>query len=136
MIGAQLLTRAGVAVSVIVHVALLTWIFIFANARPFEPTTAEAITVDIVTPDEVPQPQRKLKRLRSRRKHRLFPILRILPKKLPPPARHRQHHLLLPRRRVSSKRLSPHPRRLHRLRRRPLSRPPPARSPTSPRNSA
>lgn len=58
MIGPQLLTRAGVAVSVIVHVALLAWIIIFANARPFEPMTAEAITVDIVRPDEVPQPQK------------------------------------------------------------------------------
>ncbi len=46
--------RTGTAISVTVHVAALTACLVLAGVRPFEPTTAEAITVDIVTPDQAP----------------------------------------------------------------------------------
>lgn len=46
--------RTGAAISVAAHVAALTACLVLAGVRPFEPTTAEAITVDIVTPEEAP----------------------------------------------------------------------------------
>lgn len=46
--------RTGAAISVTVHVAVLTAWLLLAGVRPFEPTTAEAITIDIVTPEEAP----------------------------------------------------------------------------------
>lgn len=46
--------RTGTAISVFVHVAALIACLVLAGVRPFEPTTAEAITVDIVTPEEAP----------------------------------------------------------------------------------
>ncbi|MDO8977840.1 MAG: cell envelope biogenesis protein TolA [Afipia sp.] len=46
--------RTGAAISVAAHVAALTACLVLAGVRPFDPTTAEAITVDIVTPDEAP----------------------------------------------------------------------------------
>lgn len=46
--------RTGAAISVAAHVAALTACLVLAGVRPFEPTTAEAITVDIVTPDQAP----------------------------------------------------------------------------------
>lgn len=55
----QLLTRAGIAVSVTGHVLLLVWVIFFAGAHPFEPRAVEAIAVDIVTPDEIPQPAKQ-----------------------------------------------------------------------------
>jgi outer membrane biosynthesis protein TonB len=44
--------RTGAAISVAAHVAALTAWLLLAGVRPFEPTTAEAITIDIVTPEE------------------------------------------------------------------------------------
>ena len=49
--------RTGASISVFAHVVALTACLILAGVRPFEPTTAEAISVDIVTPDEVPKPK-------------------------------------------------------------------------------
>jgi hypothetical protein len=46
--------RTGAAISVAAHVAALTAFLLLAGVRPFDPTTAEAITVDIVTPEEAP----------------------------------------------------------------------------------
>lgn len=46
--------RTGAAISVAAHVAALTACLVLAGVRPFDPTTAEAITVDIVTPEEAP----------------------------------------------------------------------------------
>lgn len=46
--------RTGAAISVAAHVAALTAWLLLAGVHPFEPTTAEAITVDIVTPEEAP----------------------------------------------------------------------------------
>ncbi|EKS38831.1 hypothetical protein [Afipia clevelandensis] len=46
--------RTGAAISVAAHVAVLTAWLMLAGVRPFEPTTAEAITIDIVTPEEAP----------------------------------------------------------------------------------
>ncbi len=46
--------RTGAAISVAAHVAVLTAWLLLAGVRPFEPTTAEAITIDIVTPEEAP----------------------------------------------------------------------------------
>jgi hypothetical protein len=46
--------RTGTAISVAAHVAALTACLVLAGVRPFDPMTAEAITVDIVTPDQVP----------------------------------------------------------------------------------
>lgn len=46
--------RTGAAISVTAHVAALAAWLLLAGVHPFEPTSAEAITVDIVTPDEAP----------------------------------------------------------------------------------
>ncbi|CAN5269019.1 hypothetical protein BH10PSE10_BH10PSE10_09170 [soil metagenome] len=46
--------RTGAAISVAAHVVALTAWLLLAGVRPFEPTAAEAITVDIVTPDQAP----------------------------------------------------------------------------------
>lgn len=46
--------RIGAAISVAAHVAALTACLVLAGVRPFDPTTAEAITVDIITPEEAP----------------------------------------------------------------------------------
>lgn len=46
--------RTGAAISVVVHVAAMTALLVLAGVRPFDPTAAEAITVELVTPDEAP----------------------------------------------------------------------------------
>jgi outer membrane biosynthesis protein TonB len=46
--------RTGTAISVLAHVAIVTAWLVLAGVHPFDPTVAEAVTVDIVTPDEVP----------------------------------------------------------------------------------
>lgn len=46
--------RTGAAISVAAHLVALTACLVLAGVRPFEPTTAEAITVDIITPDQAP----------------------------------------------------------------------------------
>jgi len=51
--------RTGTSISVLAHVAALTACLILAGVRPFEPTTAEAISVEIVTPDELPKEKDK-----------------------------------------------------------------------------
>lgn len=48
--------RTGAAISVIVHLTAVTVWLLLAGVRPFEPTTAEAITVDIVPASEAPPP--------------------------------------------------------------------------------
>ena len=55
MIQPKLLMRSGFAISFIGHVAVLTLGLIFAGANPFDAAPAEAIAVDIVTPDEIGQ---------------------------------------------------------------------------------
>jgi len=47
--------RAGFAISVVGHVAALLLGLLYAGANPFDPAPADAITVDIVTPDEMAQ---------------------------------------------------------------------------------
>lgn len=49
-----LLMRTGAAISVVVHVAAVTVWLLLAGVRPFDPMTAEAITVDIVPASEAP----------------------------------------------------------------------------------
>lgn len=48
--------HTGVAISVVVHVTAVTVWLLLGGVRPFEPTTAEAITVDIVPASEAPPP--------------------------------------------------------------------------------
>src|SRR3984893_9756012 len=55
MIEPKLLMRSGFAISFIGHAAILTLALIFARANPFDAVPAEAIAVDIVTPDEIEQ---------------------------------------------------------------------------------
>jgi len=47
------LMRSGFAISCVGHVAVVTLGFIFAGANPFDSKPADAIMVDIVSPDEV-----------------------------------------------------------------------------------
>lgn len=51
--------RTGTAISVVAHVAAVTACLLLAGVRPFDPTTAEAISVDIVAPDEAPPPPKE-----------------------------------------------------------------------------
>ncbi len=44
--------RLGAALSIVGHMAVLTLGLLFADAHPFESTPSEAITVDIVAPEE------------------------------------------------------------------------------------
>jgi hypothetical protein len=53
MIAPKLLMRSGFVISFIGHVAVLTLGLIFGGANPFAAAPADAIAVDIVTPDEV-----------------------------------------------------------------------------------
>jgi hypothetical protein len=48
-----LLLGSGFAISCIGHMAILTSALIFAGANPFDVAPTEAITVDIVSPDEI-----------------------------------------------------------------------------------
>jgi outer membrane biosynthesis protein TonB len=52
-----LLSRLGAAASVVGHLALLVAILLYAGVRPFETESARAITVDLVTPDEIKPPE-------------------------------------------------------------------------------
>jgi hypothetical protein len=45
--------RSGIAASAIGHLSILTAVLIFTEVHPFGTVTAEPITVDIVSPDEV-----------------------------------------------------------------------------------
>jgi hypothetical protein len=53
MLRPRLLIRPGTAVSVTTHVAVLILLLGDAGVRPFNTVTAETISVDIVSPDEV-----------------------------------------------------------------------------------
>lgn len=53
MIESRLLSRLATAASVIGHVAALVLVLWFAGVRPFQTESAKAITVDLVTPDEI-----------------------------------------------------------------------------------
>lgn len=44
---------SGVTASAIVHLSFLVLVIFFSEVRPFGSVTAEPISVDIVTPDEV-----------------------------------------------------------------------------------
>jgi hypothetical protein len=46
----------GLVMSCVAHLAFLTPVVIFAGGSPFDPAPVNAITVDIVSPEEVPQP--------------------------------------------------------------------------------
>ncbi|KQW22729.1 hypothetical protein ASC80_05110 [Afipia sp. Root123D2] len=56
MIGPQLLKRAGIAFSVAAHAAVVAWVIFGSGVRLFDPAPAEAITVDLVSPDEAKAP--------------------------------------------------------------------------------
>jgi hypothetical protein len=60
MIESRLLSRLATATSVIGHVAALLLILLFAGVRPFQTDSAKAITVDLVTPDEIKPPEQNL----------------------------------------------------------------------------
>ena len=46
---------SGIAASAIAHLSCLMLVMFFTEVHPFGSVTAEPITVDIVTPDEVPR---------------------------------------------------------------------------------
>jgi hypothetical protein len=52
-----LLPRLAAAASVAGHLALVVAILLYAGVRPFETESAKAITVDLVTPDEIKPPE-------------------------------------------------------------------------------
>ena len=56
MIGPQFLKRAGIALSMAAHAAVVAWVIFGSGVRLFDPAPAEAITVDLVTPDEANTP--------------------------------------------------------------------------------
>lgn len=56
MIGPQFLKRAGIALSMAAHAAVVAWVIFGSGVRLFDPAPAEAITVDLVTPDEAKTP--------------------------------------------------------------------------------
>jgi hypothetical protein len=58
-ISPKLIALAGLAISFVAHVAFITPVVIFAGGGPFPPAPPDAITVDIVSPEEVPQPARE-----------------------------------------------------------------------------
>jgi hypothetical protein len=49
----KLLNSSGMAVSIVIHLTVLTVGLGYAGVRPFETAPVEAIAVDLVTPDEV-----------------------------------------------------------------------------------
>src|SRR5260221_13907055 len=51
--------RSGIAASALGHLSILTLVLIFAEGHPFGSVTAEPITVDIVSPSEVPLPRKE-----------------------------------------------------------------------------
>src|SRR5438128_489198 len=55
----RLLNHSGIAVSIVTHLMVLTIGLGSAGVRPFETTPIEAITVDIVSPDEARQATRE-----------------------------------------------------------------------------
>jgi len=55
MVAPKLLARSGFAISFLGHVAVLTVGLIFAGANPFDSVPAEAIMVDIISPNEIGQ---------------------------------------------------------------------------------
>lgn len=56
MTGPQFLKRAGVAFSVAAHAAVVAWVIFGSGVRLFDPAPAEAITVDLITPDQAKVP--------------------------------------------------------------------------------
>jgi hypothetical protein len=51
------LIRTGIAASALGHLFAVTMVLVSAEVHPYGPVTAEPVTVDIVTPDEVPAPK-------------------------------------------------------------------------------
>jgi hypothetical protein len=51
------LIRTGIAASVLGHLLAVTMVLVSAEVHPFAPVPSEPMTVDIVTPDEVPAPK-------------------------------------------------------------------------------
>jgi hypothetical protein len=66
MLQPRLLIRSGTAVSIITHLAVLTIGLGYAGVRPFETIPAEAIAVDIVSPEEVKQATKEVPPQRPR----------------------------------------------------------------------
>jgi hypothetical protein len=59
MIESPLLMRLGVAASIVGHIAVVILGLLYADAQPFAPRPSEAVSVDIVRPDEVEVPPPK-----------------------------------------------------------------------------
>jgi hypothetical protein len=53
------LSNAGAAASVAGHLAVIAVVLLYTGVEPFEPDSAKAITVDLVTPDEIKPPEAK-----------------------------------------------------------------------------
>ena len=51
----QNIIRVGIAASVALHLSFLTLALLFSEVRPFDPVAAENMSVDVVTPDQVPE---------------------------------------------------------------------------------
>jgi hypothetical protein len=52
----RLIIRAAIVASVAFHLAVLTLALLFSEVRRFGPVAAENVAVDIVTPDQAPEP--------------------------------------------------------------------------------
>lgn len=61
MFESRLLTKLAAAASVIGHIAIVIVILLSAGVRPFQTESAKAITVDLVTPDEIKPPEEAAK---------------------------------------------------------------------------
>jgi cytoskeletal protein RodZ len=59
MIESPLLMRLSAPASIVGHVAVVILALLYADAEPFAPRPSEAVSVDIVTPDEVEVPPPK-----------------------------------------------------------------------------
>lgn len=57
MFESRLLSKLAAAASVIVHLAIVAAVLLYAGVRPFQTGGASAITVDLVEPDEIKPPE-------------------------------------------------------------------------------
>jgi hypothetical protein len=84
--------RTCLALSAVSHAALLLWIILTANAKPFDPALAEPIFVDLMSPQEVarlaeaeaPQPELPKLELPKSEPSKSEPLKSELPKSEPP----------------------------------------------------
>lgn len=66
--GSRLLTRLGVGSSILIHIAVLGWIVFGTGVRLYNPSPAEAIAVELVTPQEA-EPRAKPEEAKQKKKN-------------------------------------------------------------------